>query len=143
MSRAMELATAFFDALEGHDAPAALRLLHPSASFQVVPASVVGTAEVEGRRFVESLLRAFPDLTLRARCALDAPELAVVRVTMEGTQASAFLGVLNQEKHLDLEQAWMVWTNGEKISGVRAYWCQNQLYRRLAVRRLDRVSILG
>jgi hypothetical protein len=67
----------------------------------------------------------------------------VVEVKLEGTQAAAFLGVLNQEKHVDVDQAWLVHAAQGKIAGLRAYWCQNQLYRRLAVKRLDRISILG
>jgi hypothetical protein len=138
----MDLALAFFGALDRHDARAALELVEPAAFVEIVPAAIRGTAAAEGRRFVEALLAAFPDLTTRARPALDTPGLAVARVTLEGTQAAGFLGILNQEKHIDVEQAWMVWAAAGTISGLRAYGCQNQLYRRLAVRRLDRVSIL-
>jgi predicted ester cyclase len=143
MSSATTLALAFFEALERHDARAAMELVAPEAPVEIVPAAIRGTAAEEGRRFVGALLAAFPDLSMRAQVVLDSPGLAVARVTMEGTQAAAFLGILNQEKHVDLEQAWMVWAADGKISGLRAYFCQNQLYRRLAVRRLDRVSILG
>jgi predicted ester cyclase len=141
--RAKELAQAFFDALIGLDAEAAIGLADPGAFIEVVPANIKGTAAEEGRRFVTSLIKAFPDLSIRLHSVLDTPELAVASVTMEGTQAAGFLGILNQEKHVDVEQAWMFWAAQGKISGIRAYWCQNQLYRRLAVRRLDRISILG
>jgi SnoaL-like protein len=139
----MSLGVAFLEALDRHDPSAALALIDPEAPFEIVPASIKGAAGREGRRFVESLLRALPNLSIRRHGVVDAPELAVARVTMEGTQAAELFGVLNQEKYLDLEQAWMFWATGTTISRVRAYWCQNQLYRRLAVRRLDRVSILG
>ncbi len=137
MRRAKDLALAFFDALERRDAEAAMALVDPAAAVEIVPASIRGTAAAEGRRFVESWL------TLRVEVALDAPALAALRVAMEGTQGAGFLGIVNQEKHVDLEQAWVVRAEGDAIAGLRAYWCQNQLYRRLAVRRLDRVSILG
>jgi ketosteroid isomerase-like protein len=143
VSGARELALGFFDALAAHDAGAAMGLVAPDARFEIVPARIEGTAREEGPSFVVGLLRAMPDLTTRTRVALDTPTLAVVEVTMEGTQAASFLGILNQEKHFDLDQVWMVWAEGGKIARLRAYWCQNQLYRRLAVRRLDRVSILG
>jgi ketosteroid isomerase-like protein len=143
VSPATQLSLAFFDALRGHDAEAALALFHPAASFEVVPASLRGTAALEGRRFVDAWLRAFPDLSIQLRAVVDGPGVAVARIAAEGTQAASFLGIVNQEKHVDLEQAWVIAAEGGKIARARAYWCQNQLYRRLAVRRLDRVSILG
>jgi ketosteroid isomerase-like protein len=73
---------------------------------------------------------------------MEAGDVVVLEVTMEGTQATDFLGIVNQEKHVDVDQAWMVWVREGRVRGLRAYWCQNQLYRRLAVKRLDRVSIL-
>jgi hypothetical protein len=32
--------------------------------------------------------------------------------------------------------------SGESISAVTVYWCQNQLLRRLAVKRTDQVAIV-
>jgi hypothetical protein len=50
--------------------------------------------------------------------------------------------VVNQEKHVELDQAWMLKvTPDDRISAVTAYWDQNQLYRRLGVKRLDKVTI--
>ncbi len=143
MRRAKDLALAFFDALDRHDAEAAMALVDPAAAVEIVPASIRGTAAEEGRRFVTSWLEAFPDLTLQAQVTLDTPGVAVARVATEGTQGKGFLGIVNQEKHVDLEQAWIIRAEHDAIVGLRAYWCQSQLYRRLAVRRLDRVSILG
>ena len=61
---------------------------------------------------------------------------------MEGTQAGEFLAVANQEKQFDLDQAWMLTiTPDDRISAVVAYWDQNQLYRRLGVKRLDEITI--
>ena len=134
---AKELALGLFGALNAHDADAALRLLEPDAPIELVPAAR------EGRSFLPKLISAFPDLLVQVRSVMGTAEWAVVEVKLEGTQASDFLGIVNQEKHLDLDQAWMVWGGREKIARVRAYWCQNQLYRRLAVKRLDRISILG
>jgi hypothetical protein len=67
---------------------------------------------------------------------------AVAEITIDGTQSDAFLAVANQEKHFDLDQAWMLKvTPDDRISAVIAYWDQNQLYRRLGVKRLDKVTI--
>ena len=60
----------------------------------------------------------------------------------EGRQAGDFLAVANQEKQFDLDQAWMLTvTPDDRISAVIAYWDQNQLYRRLGVKRLDQITI--
>jgi hypothetical protein len=48
---------------------------------------------------------------------------------------------INQEKHLDIDQAWRFVTGGGLITEVTAYWCQAQLYRRLAVKRYDQITI--
>jgi hypothetical protein len=50
---------------------------------------------------------------------------------------------VNQEKYVDLDQGWMVWAERGRITRIRAYWCQNQLLRRMAVKRLDQISITG
>jgi steroid delta-isomerase-like uncharacterized protein len=138
-----ELALAFFDALNRRDAEAALALMAPEGFVEIVPAGVKGTARDQGRRFLQSLVASFPDLLIRIRSVMTTGELAVVELKLEGTQAADFLGILNQEKHVDVDQAWMLWAAHGQIGGLRAYWCQNQLYRRLAVKRLDRISILG
>jgi hypothetical protein len=70
-------------------------------------------------------------------------ETAVIEITIAGTQRADFLGIHNQEKHLDLDEAWVITAADAKIANIRAYWCQNQLYRRLAVNRLDQISITG
>ena len=145
MSSAEDLARRFFDLLNQGKAGAALDLMTPDAPFEVVPASLKGTAAKEGRRFLEDLVTAFPDLLIQVRSIMTtaAGSLSIVETKMEGTQAADFLGALNQEKHLDVDQAWMFWASNGKLTGSRAYFCQNQLYRRLAVKRLDRISILG
>jgi ketosteroid isomerase-like protein len=138
-----DLALGFFDRLSHRDAEGALGLVAPDAPFEVVPAGVRGSAANEGRAFIRALVEAFPDLLIQVRSVMAAPEVTVVEVKMEGTQAADFLGILNQEKHVDVDQAWMFRSARGAITGVRAYGCQNQLYRRLAVKRLDRISILG
>jgi ketosteroid isomerase-like protein len=140
---AKDLAVRFFELLNQHDAKGTLALFDPDALIEIVPARLKGTAANEGRLFVEALLTAFPDLWVPIRSIMGTADLAVVETKMEGTQAADFLGVMNQEKHLDLDQAWMLWVARGRIARVRAYFCQNQLYRRLAVKRLDRISILG
>ena len=84
-----------------------------------------------------------PDLLVRVRrLFVTGDNTAVAEITIDGTQADDFLAVVNQEKHVDLDQAWMLKvTPDDRISAVIAYWDQNQLYRRLGVKRLDQVTI--
>jgi hypothetical protein len=142
-ANARDLLLGFFDGLNRRDVGAALARFDPAAPFEIVPADVRGTAATAGASFLRALVTSFPDLLIQVRSLMETPELAVAEIKLEGTQAADFLGVLNQEKHLDVDQAWIVWAAGGRITGLRAYWCQNQLYRRLAVKRLDRISILG
>jgi ketosteroid isomerase-like protein len=67
---------------------------------------------------------------------------ATAEIKVEGNQAAAYAGAINQEKHLDLDEAWHFRVTDGQISLVDAYWCQQQLYRRLGVKRFDQVSIV-
>jgi ketosteroid isomerase-like protein len=150
VSSPAKLALELFSLLARRDAAGALALFDPEGAFEIVPAGIAGVARKEGRAFLEELVAAFPDLLIHVRSVMEflhvpteLGDLAVVEIKLEGTQARDFLGILNQEKHVDVDQAWMIRTASGRIAGLRAYWCQNQLLRRLAVKRLDRISILG
>ena len=140
---AASVARGFFEALNRHDVPEALAFLAPDTAIDVLPLTLHGRGDDAGHRFVEGLATAFPDLLLRVRSVFEAGDTAVARTAIEGTQAAAFFGVVNQEKHVDVEAGWVLGVAGDRIAHLRVFWCQNQLYRRLAVRRLDRISILG
>jgi hypothetical protein len=70
-------------------------------------------------------------------------DVVTALLKVEGTQAAAYAGVVNQEKHIDLDQAWRFVISDGVLSAVSAFWCQQQLYRRLAVKRFDQVAIVG
>ena len=42
---------------------------------------------------------------------------------------------------MDLDQVWFLHVHDGAIDHIKAYWCQNRLYRRLGVKRLDHVTI--
>lgn len=140
---ARELALEFFRRLGAHDVAGAAELVAPEAEVQIVPAAVRGAMAKEGKAFFAGLVQAFPDLRMRVRRAMGTETLAIVELTMDGTQGADFLGAVNQEKYIDLDQGWMVWAERGRITRMRAYWCQNQLLRRMAVKRLDQISITG
>jgi ketosteroid isomerase-like protein len=136
-----KIATEFFAALGRGDVDAAFVAVSPSAHVIIYATDQDGGPEV-ARGFFEQSLAAFPDLQLTVRRSFGCGDgRALVELTFEGTQAADFLGAINQEKHLDIEQAWVVSTDGDVITGLTAYWDQNKLYRRLAVKRLDQIAI--
>jgi predicted ester cyclase len=136
-----EIVTAFFDAIRRHDIDAAFTLVSPAVKTEIRPAEVYGGYD-EARGFFEAGLNAFPDLLLRSRRTAEFQDGRVLNeLIFEGTQSGEFLGILNQEKHVDIEQAWLTEVCGAQIVAISGYWDQNKLYRRLAVKRLDRISI--
>ena len=138
----IDVARSFFARMDARDTSGALALVTPHASVTVVPLNLQGDAEVVGRHYFEQLTSAFPDLAVRVRRLFVGNDgTAVAQVTIEGTQAADFFGIINQEKLLDLDQVWFLHVNDGVIDRIKAYWCQSRLYRRLGVKRLDHVTI--
>jgi predicted ester cyclase len=140
---ARSLALELYERLGSGDVEGAISLVLPDAAVDFGPAGISGSFAQRGAKFFRDLIAAFPNLRVIVRSILADSETAVVEITVEGTQRAEFLGIDNQEKHLDLDQAWVIGAVNGKIASIRAYWCQNQLYRRLAVNRLDQISITG
>ncbi|NMH97010.1 nuclear transport factor 2 family protein [Pseudonocardia acidicola] len=140
--------TAFFRSLADRDLDGAFALLAPDAEVEVLPAA--GQISMDpasaGRAYFAATVSAFPDLLLTVHRTVvvgDGGDGAVLtELSLEGTQAADYLGALNQEKHLDLRQAWLLQVDGGLIRSVRGFWDENQLFRRLAVKRLDRIAIV-
>jgi hypothetical protein len=142
MNSALEVADAFITCLARHDVDGALTTCSPHCLIHIVPLALQGAIHAEGRRFFEHWITAFPDLSLSTRRIFATrDDVVAVETTFDGTQANGFLGAINQEKHIDLDQAWLLRTSDACVEEVKLFWCLNQLYRRLAVRRLDRVTI--
>jgi steroid delta-isomerase-like uncharacterized protein len=142
---ARSLAEKFFRHLEAGQVDDILRLMTPDATVSLVPLNRHGPMATEGAPYLRALARSFPDLLVRVRrLFVTTDNTAVAEVTIDGTQADDFLAVANQDKHFDLDQAWMLRvTPDDRIGAVIAYWDQNQLYRRLGVKRLDKITITG
>jgi predicted ester cyclase len=137
-----DLARAFFAGMDARDVDGIMARVDPHASVHLVPLGLQGDAETVGRRYFGQLVSAFPDLQVRVRrLFVGHDNTAVAEITIEGTQAHDFFGILNQEKLMDLDQVWFLHASGGVIDQIKAYWCQNRLYRRLGVKRLDHVTI--
>jgi ketosteroid isomerase-like protein len=131
----------FVTALQRGDLDGAFRTVSPGAQVILHPTGQAGGPEI-AREFFREALTAFPDLLLTVtRQTTCGDGRVLIELTFEGTQAADFLGAINQEKHLDIEQAWLLVTQDGLITEITGYWDQNKLYRRLAVKRLDRIAI--
>jgi steroid delta-isomerase-like uncharacterized protein len=132
----------FLDALGRRDVDAALSLTAQDASVAVYPLGVKGTGHATLRPVLDGLAGAFPDLLITVQRLITTGDVVTALVKVEGTQAAEYAGVVNQEKHLDLDEAWRFTVSGGVITAVAAYWCQQMLYRRLAVKHFDQVAIV-
>ena len=132
---------AFLDAFARHDVDAAMAVVHPRVSVTVHPLDVHEQAADALRTVLDDLVRAFPDLIINVSRVITTGDVVTALLRAEGTQAAGYAGAINTEKHLDIEQAWRFAAGGGLITGVAVYWCQAQLYRRLAVKRYDEISI--
>jgi steroid delta-isomerase-like uncharacterized protein len=142
---ATEIVQRFFRALADRDARAALALLAPDAVVDVLPrqGEVSMDPSTSGRAFFPATVEAFPDLLVTVHHTVELGEgVVLAEITLEGTQAGDYLGAVNQEKHLDLRQAWLLTVRDGAVVGVQGFWDENQLFRRLAVKRLDRLAIV-
>jgi ketosteroid isomerase-like protein len=124
------------------DVEGTLALVAPEAPVNLIPLQLQGSASEVGRDYFQQLASAFPNLQVRVRrLFVGSDNTAVAEVTIEGNQAADFFGILNQEKLMDLDQVWLLHVGDGAIDRIKAYWCQNRLYRRLGVRRLDHITI--
>jgi steroid delta-isomerase-like uncharacterized protein len=131
----------FLDAFARHDIDAAVALAAPRVSVTVHPLGVHDTGTDALRRVLADLVRGFPDLMITVGRLIATGDVVTAQFKAEGTQAADYAGAINQEKHLDIDQAWRFVASEGRITEVTAYWCQAQLYRRLAVKRYDEIAI--
>jgi hypothetical protein len=137
------VAEKFFGYMAAGEVDAIVGMATPDVTVSLVPLNRHGTMADVGARYLRELARSFPDLVVRVRrLFVTAGDTAIAEINIDGTQADDFLAVVNQDKHFDLDQAWMLTvTPADRIGAVTAYWDQNQLYRRLGVKRLDTITI--
>ena len=132
---------AFLDTLARHDVDAAMAVVDPRVSVTVHPLDVHASGADSLRAVLADLLRGFPDLMISVSRVITTGDVVTALLRAEGTQAASYAGAINTEKHFDIEQAWRFAVDGGLITDVAVYWCQAQLYRRLAVKRYDEISI--
>jgi hypothetical protein len=131
----------FLEAFGRHDIDAAMTLVDPQVSVTVHPLGLRDAGPDSLRQVLVDLVHGFPDLVISVSALVTTGDVVTAQFKAEGTQAAGYAGAINQEKHLDIDQAWRFTAGGGVITGVSAYWCQAQLYRRLAVKRYDEIAI--
>jgi steroid delta-isomerase-like uncharacterized protein len=141
MTTPTEAVQAFLDALARRDVDAAMAVTHPRITVTIHPFGLQEKGADVLRSVLADLVRAFPDLMISVSRVITTGDVVTALFKAEGTQAAAYAGAINQEKHLDIDQAWRFVASDGLITEVTAYWCQAQLYRRLAVKRYDEIAI--
>ena len=136
-----QIVQSFLDALARHDVEAAMAAVDPQVTVTVHPLGLHATGPEILKNVVTDLVRAFPDLMISVDRVIATGDVVTALFKAEGTQAASYAGAINQEKHLDIDQAWRFTVTDGLITDVSAYWCQAQLYRRLAVKRYDEIAI--
>jgi steroid delta-isomerase-like uncharacterized protein len=131
----------FLDAFARHDVDAAIALADSRVAVTVHPFGLQDSGADVLRAVLADLVRAFPDLMITVSRVITTGDVVTALFKAEGTQSAGYAGAINQEKHLDIDQAWRFVVSDGLIRAVDAYWCQAQLYRRLAVKRYDEIAI--
>ena len=141
MTTPTQTVEAFLDAFARHDVDAAMALVDSQAAVTVHPFGIDTRGADALRAVLADLVRAFPDLMISVSRVITTGDVVTALFKAEGSQAADYAGAINQEKHLDIDQAWRFLVADGLITEVTAYWCQAQLYRRLAVKRYDEIAI--
>jgi len=136
-----QIVQSFLDAFARHDVEAAVAAADPRVAVTVHPLGIRATGTEVLNEVLTDLVRAFPDLMISVSRVIATGDVVTALFKAEGTQAASYAGAINQEKHLDIDQAWRFTVADGLITDVSAYWCQAQLYRRLAVKRYDEIAI--
>jgi ketosteroid isomerase-like protein len=132
----------FLDGLARRDIDAAMEPIADDVDVVVHPLAVREAGAGALRAVLDDLVTAFPDLRVTTKRLIVTGDVVTAEIKLDGTQAADYGGAVNQEKHVDLDQAWRFAVAGERIIEVHVYWCRQQLLRRLGVKRFDRVAIV-
>ena len=132
----------FLDGLARHDIDAAMQPVADDVDVIVYPLAVRDEGTGVLRAVLDDLLTAFPDLRVTIKRLIVTGNVVTAEIKLDGTQAADYAGAVNQEKHVDLDQAWRFAVHDGRITEVHVYWCRQQLLRRLGVKRFDQVAIV-
>ena len=132
----------FLTSLTNADVDAALAAVADDVRVTIHGLGVRANGIESIRQALADMVTAFPNLRVTTKRVLRTGDVVTAELKVEGTQAADYAGAINQEKHLDLDEAWRFEVRDGQITGIDAYWCQQQLYRRLGVKRFDQIAIV-
>ncbi|HMH35472.1 MAG TPA: nuclear transport factor 2 family protein, partial [Streptosporangiaceae bacterium] len=107
---------AFLDALARHDVDAAIAVTDPEVSVTIHPFGLEKSGADVLRGVLADLVRGFPDLMITVSRVITTGDVVTALFKADGTQAAGYAGAINQEKHLDIDQAWRFVTGGGLIT---------------------------
>ncbi len=107
---------AFLDAFARHDIDAAVAVADPQVSVTVHPLGLQQTGADALRQVLADLVRGFPDLVISVSRVITTGDVVTALFKAEGTQSADYAGAINQEKHLDIDQAWRFVVDGGLIT---------------------------
>jgi ketosteroid isomerase-like protein len=111
---------AFLDALARHDVDAAMAVTDERVTVTVHPFGIYEKGADVLRSVLADLVRAFPDLMISVSRVIATGDVVTALFKAAGTQTDAYAGAINQEKHLDIDQAWRFAVADGLIAGVDA-----------------------
>jgi ketosteroid isomerase-like protein len=138
----MSAVARFLDGLARRDINAAMEPVADDVNVTVYPLAVRDQGAGALRAVLDDLLTTFPDLRVTTKRLIVTGDVVTAEIKLAGTQAADYADAVNQEKHVDLDEAWRFAVGGDQITEVHVYWCRQQLLRRLGVKRFDEVAIV-
>lgn len=137
-----DVVSGVFAALDARDLDGVSARLAGSVTADIPPLGIRNGERNDTVAFFAELLKAFPDLRMTVKRLVVTGDAVTAEVKVEGTQAAGYAGAINQEKHLDVDEAWHLEVSDGLVTAFEAFWCQQQLLRRLGVKRFDRVALV-
>ncbi len=138
----MSAVARFLDGLARHDINSAMEPVADDVNVTVYPLAVRDRGAGALRAMLDDLLTTFPDLRVTTKRLIVTGDVVTAEIKLAGTQAADYADAVNQEKHVDIDEAWRFAVGGDQITEVHVYWCRQQLLRRLGVKRFDQVAIV-
>src|ERR1044072_4330071 len=95
---ALDVVARFVDALARRDVDGALSSVAGDVRVSIAPLQIEDTGSAALRTVLDDLVTAFPDLLLTVQRSIATGDVVTVQLKVEGTQAAAAAGALQQGK---------------------------------------------
>lgn len=129
----LELANAYFDAWNAHDAQAIRAVINESGSYEDPATKAPLVGEAIGK-YAQSLWEAFPDLSFELRSIAETgPGKIIAEWTMRGTNAGSFSGLPPTGKAVVLQGVDVIETAEDGIDSVVGYFDSRRVPEQLGL----------